>query len=230
MVETARSLSQAGEQPISLSGAKELTVLVCDGPGVTAVERRSFDYVVNNFTFSRDAQSWLDEHGPLPRQSYLLRTISNVLRAAKLNSLEVQAFPNDIGQMNCRFPGSISFAEALTRAINDIQSRMDRDTPRYELGIILENLYEVTPSDFTNPEAYDRVLSLFLHERMERGRLRLLPIYEEIPETEQLPPAPDNREASSDYWIFYLEIETDDHQFWTVVHRQSGATATYGLN
>lgn len=230
IIELARSLSHEGQKAIALAGARKIAAAICDGQGITEVERRSFDYVANTFSFESAAQSWLDRHGPEPRQSYLLRIITDRLRAANLNALRIEAFSKDIGQMNCRFPGPISFADALERAISDILTRNDRDTPRYELSIILENVFKLTPEDFRTPEAYQRTLALFLRERLERGALRLLPIYEDLSETEQTFPIPDNRESSSLYWVFYLKIETDDHQFWTVVDRQTGKTTTYGIN
>ncbi len=214
---------------ITLEEAQSLFAEVSDGGTITQTERDTLKYLLDTYSWTPEARNWIyEQSGVVGREEIMDEEIINILDTYGLQEMEIRASRELIEEMNERYPSEISFTEALDLAIYTIlNDESDRNSPR----AVIMDVLETYPEQFEDYEDFDQIIRPELIKRMNQGYLMLIPIWEEIPEDDRDFNYPDNREASEKYWIFYLGIVTDDHQFWTIVDRQGEESPyNYGFN
>lgn len=232
LIELAESLvDNRGDGRISENDAQQVAQALCDSDAITAIEKDTLQYLLDNFNWTDAAIDWLKTNAPIIPPEDFDRAVKAILRKYDVGKMMVMAGQELVGTMNCRYSASVSFLEALDKALENIFSTSVPNTPRGEIITLINNIYELYEEDFVQTEKWNQFVNRFLQERMNEGFLRLLPIYEEIPEDDRDFNTPDNGEPTEAYWIFFLGIRTDDHLFWTIVHRNGAKpTLSYGIN
>jgi len=215
---------------ITLEEAQELWAEVSDAGKITSTERDTLRYLLATYGWDTKARQWIIEQAGLnmDETGYNESEIREILNDYGLDEMTLIAPRKLIGNMLQRFLSKVSFAEAIDLAIHTIiNDESNRNSPR----AVLMDVLETYPDQFENYDDFDRIIRPELIRRMNDGYLMLVPIWEEIPENEREFNSPENREASERYWIFYLGIVTDDHQFWTIVDRLGNEKPyNYGYN
>jgi len=229
LIELAKQLAPNTAE-ITLELARELYTSVLDGRGITPTERATIAYLLSSYPWTEEAQTWITNQPGLNLEAKppFSEAIATILAKHDVPQLAIRAPKALIAEMNCRFPSEIPFIEALELAVYTIlNDESNRNSPR----AVVMDILQTYPFQFADYKEFDQIIRTDLTRRMNEGYLQLLPVWEEIPEDERDFNYPDNREASADYWIFYLGITTDDHQFWTIVDRAGeDPSYNYGYN
>ncbi len=232
LLDSAEALKGKGGQ-IDLPGLQQLIGHAYDGAGVTEIERTTVKYILDNYSFSEEATEWFRNKPPLILEDRRFLAIAyQLLEEYRIYDMELWADPRLIESMHRRFPDGIGFYEALRRAVEIILSDDSRNAPLYEVGIITDFVLGIQPDELKDASKWPVLVEALLKERMNAGYLQLLPVWEELPEEVAGDlPRPDNDVSSLQYWVFYLSIRTDDHQFWAIVDRSGEQEAfIYGYN
>ncbi len=224
-------VGRRGDGRISNDDARQIARALCDGDSITEIERATADYILREYNWTDSAEAWFRNNGPLLDETILNGEINAIRREYGLWRMAFRIDPRVVETMNCRFPGTVSFYEALRAAVVNLLTEDKRDSPFYEVRNLVEFVFEINPEDLKDPAKYNNLVTGLLKERMNAGYLQLVPIFEEIPDEETEIPGPDNDATTAENWIFFLGIVTDDHQFWSIVERSGeGAAYTYGFN
>ncbi|MEO1216570.1 MAG: hypothetical protein AAFY45_23755 [Bacteroidota bacterium] len=233
LLELAESMvAEKGDGRISLKDAKKISEAVFDQQGATEIERDTIRYIKENLNWTDAAKSWFADYASVLDKDNFNERINWIKRSMDLSGLELKTNSYVVESMNNDFPSEISFFKAFERAIHAVLTIHKRNTPRYEIEIIINNVYDIYEEDFKQADKWSIFLQNFLKERMRNGFLALIPTWEEVPNPEdQIDYFPPDREATKDHWNFFLGIETDDHQFWVIVPRtEDKEPYIYGYN
>jgi len=232
LLELAQALvADRSDGRLTQPDAEQILRAAFDRNVITNIEQETLMYITEHFTWTNEATEWRKQTAPILNLEDFESEMLRIKRDFDVAEMQVIADAELITRMNLRFPATISFFAALSKAIQAILIVDRPNTPRYEIGVIINNVIEIFEEDFNTPDKWQRLVTAFLLERLKRGAIRLLPIWEEIPDEERDFSTPENREASENYWIFFVDIETDDHQFWVAVGRTADfPTQLSGLN
>ncbi len=232
LIELAESFTQGqGDGRISVEDAQQLIQATRDGGSVTRIEILTISYTFEIFNWTEAALDWLNQQQILIDPNAFERESRRILRSYDLGQMELIASVDLVAQMHTQYEGQLRYFEAVRAALTAIFETFEAGTPGGEVATIIHNLYDLWEVDFVDPAKWRGFVHGMLRERMNKGAFILIPIYEKVSEEALPAPAPDNREPSAQYWNFFLDIVTDDHQFWVVVDRTgSKPPSVYGLN
>lgn len=208
-----------GDGRISLEDARELNEFICRKIPLTPAQRATIVDLDNHVKWTEKAREWFEKHSPVVDEGPLSEQLEALLEAFELSGMEVEIDPDALETMQCRFRNSVDFVDAFRQALQVMVSAEGDNTPWAETAVVLNNVFELDEPDFVDPLKWKKLVSLFLQDKMRQGYMQLIPVYEDIPDSERLFQTPGNGEPSAQYWIFYLGIITDDHHFWAVVDR-----------
>ena len=224
-------VSSKGDGRISEKDATQIAEAMSDRTTVTAIENDTFQYILNRYKFTDKAILWLKDQYWFINDADHMRQLNRIKRKFDLRSMKIKADLATIMMMHRRFKSKVNFYESLEKALEQLLVVDTPNTPKYEVGILINNLYQIHQEDFKDPSKWNQFVTALLKERINEGHLELIPIWEEIPQAEHFFAVPDNQESSSKHWIFFLDIQTDDHQFWVTVDRNDvNAHTVYGIN
>ena len=222
-----------GDGRISQNDIQELAKAAWDGQSITDIERATFHYITENYRLTADAKNWIAEQ-PLVifDDKRFLRNAHRSLAEFGVDFMELRINPRVVEQMTYSLHNRVPFFEGLRQAVHIFLIDKKRDAPWYEVENIVDHFLGIGMDDLKDSDKWSGVVTGLLKERMNSGYLELLPIWEDLPEEERDElQIPDIDVSSTENWIFFLGIRTDDHQFFAIVDRKGEKPAyTYGYN
>lgn len=217
-----------GDGRISEADALVLVGAAQDGPGITRTEQRTLQYIHDHFSCTEAARELLEglftEGIPYVDHTVLIRRI---LAEYQVERLQVQRMTEEeIQQQEALQADQPDFAEAL-RAFFELvfDPSLEKESPLE----IVRNVHEI-PSG-TSEEAIATATAK-LREYLATAILWLVPhgIAPDPAADVEFEPA-ENRESTTDHWVFYLSMEElSDHRYWGIIPRSGQPPYLYGFN
>lgn len=232
LLEKAEALIEGqGDGRISAKDAQTLAQSICDGRGITDIEKDTLMHIFKKHKWTDKGFEWFKNESPIVDPEIYQDRVNDIFKSLDLEGMELKSDLRSIEEMNCRYPSPTNFYVALEQALENMLSTTKADSPLYEVGLIVNNFYEIQATDFDDEGDWEDYRLDVLKSRMRAGYIQVVPEWEKIKDKAPHIPIPDQKEASKDHWVFYLGIETDDHRFWTIVPREKNKEAyTYGIH
>lgn len=219
-----------GEDRISFEEASALFRCAQDGRRITLVERRTLQFLLEEYPLTAKAATWLRE--ALEELDATEPAAAAIIdQEFGLAGLSLDADAAEIEKQNAISP-VVSFPQALREALQSYLT--DAAHPESPQNMVRMAHAELAEDQFDTAEALQKAVRLKVTEYLKNGgRLFLIPLdYEQLPPDDLLFNPPEDREPSRENWIFSLSLPAlSDHIYWAVVDRTAQReTYNYGFN
>lgn len=226
LLELANSFTKGrGEYRISFEEAQRLWAAAADGRGITPTELSTFQYLLQQLPWTDKSRSWMQAQLP-PELSERAQTTEALLDRLQIEGLCVVYDETDIEEQEQLANNTLDYYTALAAALKSFLEDGTRiESPRS----IIRETFGLFPDRIPDAEAQ---IATRLRDFLQSGELQLLPNEEWDEEEDYDFTPPEDRESTTENWIFSLRLpQLSDHIYWVVVDR-SGKRApyNYGFN
>ncbi len=220
-----------GDGRISKEDAEALANQVKDGWQVTLIERRTLNYIIDHYRWTKRALDWWRLNGPKDRVPNWERRIEVIIREEyRFKELQWEIESGEIVKQEKLPNNEVKFVYALKEALRCfLYDDRDIESPRS----LIRKAFQLFPERVEDAEER---LDAFVRKVMEAGTLYLIPYFEgELSKEERenmvfYPPEWGERPAGN--WLFGLRLpKLSDHLYWAVIDRRGHRrTYCYGFN
>lgn len=229
LIETENRTKGRGDGRISLEDAKELWPFIADAGEMKVEERRSVDFVLESYNWTENAKDWFEAKvGKIPKEAEespnFLSMIQHILNTQfGVPRLELEYNMGDLQKQVYLPINNLSFDEALEMALESIFYYRERGD---SFRNFLVNIFGQDRDSDTEHVELGRVRKI-----LDSSILSLLPDESNKLEDDRLFDSPPEGEKVAENWIFILNTEISDHNFYVIVDRSGEKdTYNYGFN
>lgn len=232
---------------LELKDVQLLVLFATDAHRFTPVEKRTFNYILENLRCSEEARTWLsnDEVMRISRLSnyqisaYWLNTkdlfgnsIALSLKeiASKefnLDRLQISVLEEEALNQNKNYKNKISIEQAFRKSlISFLEDASDAESPR---KLMIERDSVLARNRYEDEESYLKAVKDRMLFHMNQGRIKL--VYQKYDRDVAGSSSPEGGESRKENWVFRMTLYSfSDHIYWSVVNRNTGRTKNYGFN
>ncbi len=221
LLEAAERLTTGrGESRISYEEIQEIYALAEDGPGITATELRTIQYIVDHYTLTDKAQRWLDEKMEADHQLSLDEQLRKILTEEfDVPDLNLIFSEEEFQAQRVQFgPESQKPTDLLRQALQVILN--DDQEPRSIFNGVVDLPDLMDPEQFDNEAARKEAVQQRILSLLKTATLELLPI--ELPDNN-----PVDGEPIEENWEFFVLIPDFSRIGFFVIIPRDGETTPY---
>lgn len=218
---------------LTLEDVRQLWTFVSDGRGMTKIEYRTLQYLLDEMAWTEEARQWMEQQisgGALHWEAQLHQVMEHMdLKVAHLDFPEAEA----LNQARL-FPGPVSPLEAFRLSLSTFLEEVE--APQAPLQNIMY-IFELFPDNFATEAEWKAALQQELRDYLAfDGMMGWVPHVPNADEDLDEWPSdfypPTDGERLDNHWLVGLLIPSlSDHGYWAVIDRQGvKAPYCYGYN